>query len=103
MMVNTATAMTRLSFITGCICVCFVGKARDEEARGFHERLVAARAREGGPQGTTSNLATVLLQKWCWGLMSLPMLQLLASAAVQDGLEQPLLRLSICMWLWLGV
>ena len=57
-----------------------------------------ARAREEAPQGTDSKLASVLLQKWCWGLMSLPLLQLLASSAVQDGLDQPLLRSNFCMW-----
>ena len=28
------------------------------------------------------------------------MLQLLASSAIEDGLDQPLLRSSICMWVW---
>ena len=68
---------------------------------GFHQRLkrhAADMASEGAPQGTSSKLASVLLQKWCWGLMSLPMLQLLASSAIEDGLDQPLLRSSICMW-----
>ena len=39
-----------------------------------------------------SKLAKLLIEKWCWGAMSLPLLQRLARAAVQDGLVQPLLR-----------
>ena len=39
-----------------------------------------------------SKLADQLLVKWAWGNMSLPTVQLLAHAAVHDGLRQPLLR-----------
>ena len=39
-----------------------------------------------------SKLALKLLERWCWGSMSLPVLQALASAAVEDGLTDPLLR-----------
>ena len=47
------------------------------------------------PEGGISNLAKLLVEKWCWGHMSLPLLQKLAAAGVADGLEQPLLRLQI--------
>ena len=73
---------------------------------GFKRRLqeaATARAREEFPQGNNSKLASVLLQKWCWGLMSLPLLQMLASASVEDGLEQPLLRYPCCMCLGLDI
>ena len=39
-----------------------------------------------------SKLAAILIEKWCWGSLSPPMLQCLAAAAVEDGLEQPLIR-----------
>ena len=39
-----------------------------------------------------SKLALMLLERWCWGSMSLPVLQQLAAAAVEDGLTDPLLR-----------
>ena len=65
------------------------------ERGGFKQRMeqrAKRQAREDSPQGTSSKLASLLLQRWCWGMMSLPLLQRLASSAVQDGLEQPLLR-----------
>ena len=42
-----------------------------------------------------SKLAILLLEKWAWGDMSLPMLQSIAEAGVEDGLGQPLLRLIV--------
>ena len=46
-----------------------------------------------------SKLALLLLERWCWGSMSLPVLQELAAAAVDDGLTDPLLR----CYLWFVV
>ena len=45
-----------------------------------------------------SKLALKLLEAWCWGTMSLPVLQQLASAAVEDGLQDPLLRFLLVGW-----
>ena len=39
-----------------------------------------------------SKLAKKLLERWCWGHMSLPTVRSLAEAAVEDGLEDPFLR-----------
>ena len=46
-----------------------------------------------GPPPTSSKLAKRLLEQWCWGRMSLPTLQQMAMAAVEDGLEDVVLRL----------
>ena len=48
----------------------------------------------GSSGGATerSELGKVLLEKWCWGNMSLPLVQALAQAGVADGLSQPLIR-----------
>ena len=44
-----------------------------------------------------SSLASSLLEKWVWGLMSLPVVQHLAQAGVNDGFQQPLLRHHVSM------
>ena len=74
------------------------------ERGGFKQQLKRYQAQHGGlpvtsqassssnTQSGDSKLAIILLQKWCWGTMSLPLLQSLAAAGVQDGLQQPLLR-----------
>ena len=54
------------------------------------------KAREEAPKATPK-VASVPLQKWCWGLMSLPMLQPLASSAVEDRIEQPSFSRTFCM------
>ena len=43
-----------------------------------------------------SKLAILLLEKWAWGAMTLPLLQIIAEAAVHDGADHPLLRCSYC-------
>ena len=43
-------------------------------------------------QSDESRLGALLLERWAWGGMSLPMLQRLAAAGIDDGLHQPLLR-----------
>ena len=40
-----------------------------------------------------SSLAKLLLERWAWGTINLPFLQRVAAAAVEDGLDKPLLRL----------
>ena len=63
---------------------------------GLHQQLQqggfafnpAARVRDP-PRG---KLAQKLLEKWCWGAMSLLELQELAAAAIEDGLEDAFLR-----------
>ena len=66
---------------------------------GFHQQLAAANAIPAQPPEAPEDLGVAqsrlgleLLLKWCWGWMTLPMVQLLASSAVADGLEQPLIR-----------
>ena len=39
-----------------------------------------------------SKLGVLLLQKWCWGSMTLPLLQAIAAAAVHDGLDDEVLK-----------
>ena len=41
------------------------------------------------PPTGKSRLAQLLMDKWAWGTMSAPMLQSIAQAAVQDGLQHP--------------
>ena len=65
---------------------------------GFKQKMKA----EGFPFATssssthtgqvTSKLARKLLERWCWGKMSLPTLRELAEAGVQDGIDDELLR-----------
>ena len=54
---------------------------------------VAPVTRQKGPTTGNSKLASTLLQQWCWGSLSLPQVQLLAQAAVDDGAQDSLLRL----------
>ena len=68
-------------------------------AEGFPftaEAAGAARSsQQPGPIPATgkSKLASTLLEQWCWGKLSLPQLQVLAQAAVDDGAQDSLLRL----------
>ena len=66
---------------------------------GLHQQLrrqQEERAEAGGvpreERVGPSKLAEILLLKWAWGSMSLPSLQVLAAAAVHDGVAHPLLR-----------
>ena len=59
----------------------------DKNRRGKIEKLFLVNLGWG-----SSKLAMQLLVKWAWGTMSLPTIQMLAAAAVKDGLSQPLLR-----------
>ena len=49
---------------------------------------------QGGGEGAQneSKLAVLLIQRWCWGTLSLPALQELAQATEEDGLQHPLIR-----------
>ena len=57
---------------------------------GFRKRL-REQQKEKDAQNTNSVLGFQLVLRWCWGYMSLPTVQLLAEAAVADGLSQTLL------------
>ena len=46
----------------------------------------------GEGEGARGKLAQKLLERWCWGAMSLPVLQELAAAGVEDGIADPFLR-----------
>ena len=69
------------------------GFKRKLAAEGFPLAAGAGSSQRGPIATGKSQLATRLLEQWCWGSLSLPQLQLLAEAAVQDGAEDPLLRL----------
>ena len=85
---------------------------RQREGGGFKQRLVAtgfplakakssASTKKKEKEKPKSMLAVQLLQSWAWGRMSLPSLQKLAQAAVDDGLEDLSLRcecFKTCGW-----
>ena len=62
---------------------------------GLQQQL--RRGRGATRPARNSTLAVELLMKWCWGFMSLPTLQLLAAAGVEDGIDIQLLRLTRLM------
>ena len=45
-----------------------------------------------GDRQKESKLGVLLIERWCWGSLSLPALQRLAAAAEEDGLDMPLIR-----------
>ena len=55
---------------------------------GIEQRLAQLEEEEGEQEGD-SKLARELLSMWSWGTMSAPLVQTLAHAACQDGLEHP--------------
>ena len=56
---------------------------------GHNQQLAQLQAeKEETPQGK-SKLAAQLMGSWSWGIMSAPLIQALAAAAVHDGLEHP--------------
>ena len=62
-----------------------------QHLRGGHKQVLARAKRkreEEGGEETPSKLASELIGQWSWGLMSAPLLQRLAEAAVADGLSQ---------------
>ena len=70
------------------------------ERGGFKQRLRAQQQQSHGGGSSSSkdnvgdsSLAKLLLERWAWGTISLPFLQRVAAAAVEDGLDKPLLRL----------
>ena len=63
-----------------------------QQMRRQEEERQVQQAVRGEPRVGSSKLAMQLLMKWAWGTMSLPTIQMLAAAAVKDGLSQPLLR-----------
>ena len=66
-------------------------QSRQQEAQGQGQGSLPSSSNEiVNDEG--SKLANLLIQKWAWGRMSLPLLQSLAAAGVHDGLRQTLLR-----------
>ena len=60
---------------------------------GFKQLLQQHNAAVGSQEAKPpSQLAVLLLQKWCWGAMTLPLLQSIAAAAVHDGLDDEFLK-----------
>ena len=65
---------------------------------GFKQRML--RKQEGRGRGSAptpkpqSHLGLLLVRRWCWGKLSLPVLQMMAQAAEDDGLDLPLIRLA---------
>ena len=66
-------------------------KEEEEEERPGQAQLAR------GPRLPPSKLADQLLVKWAWGSMSLPTIQVLAKAALGDGLCHPLVRSAGCL------
>ena len=71
------------------LCAEFLNSTtwRGWQGGGFKQRMKRSRAAAAEQPKPSSTLAKLLLEKWCWGSMTLPTLQALASAAVQDGLD----------------
>ena len=79
------------------------GFVQQLQAEGFPLAKAAAPVvRQKGPTVGNSELAIKLLEQWCWGAISLPTLQVLAEAAVQDGVHDPLMRLQGFFGTWRG-
>ena len=61
---------------------------RKMEFGGYKQQLAKAKEEEEAER-KPSKLAAQLVEKWAWGAMSAPEVQLLASAALEDGLQHP--------------
>ena len=59
------------------------------KAIGGHMQKARWSADESSSSTSTSSLATMLIDKWSWGLISAPLLQHIAKCAVDDGANHP--------------
>ena len=64
-------------------------KSEPELPRGGYKQKAQWVVATSGVTIRTSKLASVLLDKWAWGVISAPLLQEIAAAAVADGLDHP--------------
>ena len=75
------------------------GQKRRPHGGGLHQRIRRAQEQATGAESSQSNghprshLAELMMSMWSWGLMSCPLMQKLALAAVNDGLGHPEVQL----------
>ena len=59
------------------------------KAQGGHVQMTRWLGSDSSSSTSTSSLATMLIDKWSWGLISAPMVQQIAKCAVDDGASHP--------------